>query len=76
MDKFMTREQMESEFTSEWVLVENPQFNDAMQLLGGTVRFHSTDRDEMYRKAVEIRPKWFTTVYTGTLPDDVVVVLL
>jgi hypothetical protein len=30
---------------------------------------HGKDREEVYRRAVEIRPKRFAIVYTGKMPD-------
>ena len=43
--------------------------------LGGTVRWHGKDRDEVYRPAVQIRPKRFAIVYTGTMPGDTAIAL-
>ena len=74
-DKVMTFAEIESQFESEWVLVENPQTNETLEVLGGRVRCHSKDRDEVYRKAVELRPKRFAMLYTGTIPKDTAVVL-
>ena len=56
MDDVLTITQIEAQFESEWVLIEDPQTNEALQVLSGKVRWHSKDRDEVYRKAVELRP--------------------
>ena len=40
-----------------------------------TFRWHSKDRDEVYRKAVELRPPRFAILYTGKIPKDAAVVL-
>jgi len=74
-DKVMTFAEIESQFESEWVLVENPQTNETLEVLSGRVRCHSKDRDEVYRRAVELRPKRFAMLYTGTIPKDTAVVL-
>jgi len=71
----LTAAEMEAEFESEWVLVEDPETNDALEVQRGKVRWHSKDRDEVYRKAVELRPKRFAMLYTGKMPDDTAVVL-
>ena len=47
----------------------------ALEVKSGKVRWHSKDRDEVYRKAVELRPKRFAMLYTGTLPKDAAIVL-
>lgn len=75
MDNIMTVEEMKTQFESEWVLVENPQTNDALEVLKGKILHHSKDRDEVYRKAVALRPKRSAIVYTGEIPEDTAVVL-
>lgn len=75
MDNIMTVEEMKTQFESEWVLVENPQTNDALEVLKGKILHHSKDRDEVYRKAVTLRPKRSAIVYTGEIPEDTAVVL-
>ncbi|HZF13926.1 MAG TPA: hypothetical protein VFE33_34465 [Thermoanaerobaculia bacterium] len=75
MEKILTVAQIEAQFESEWILVEDPQTNDALEVQSGKVRWHSKDRDEVYRKAVELRPKRFAMLYTGKMPHDTAVVL-
>ena len=67
MDEVLTREQIESRFQSEWVLVEDPQTNEALEVQGGKVLYHSKDRDEFDRKAIELRPKRSAILYTGPI---------
>ena len=75
MSEILTIAEIEAKFISEWVLVEDPQTNESLEVLRGKVRYHSKDRDEIYRKAVKIRPKRFAMIYTGTLPEDTAIVL-
>jgi len=75
MDDVLTITQIEAQFTSEWVLVADPQTNDALEVQSGKVCWHSKDRDEVYRKAVELRPRRFAVLYTGKMPKDTAVVL-
>ena len=75
MDEILTIGEIESEFVAEWVLVEDPQIDDGLEVLSGTVRFHSKDRDEVYRKAAQLRPGRFAVVYTGSIAKDAAVVL-
>ena len=53
----MTIEEMESSFDSEWVLVGDPVTDEALNVRSGRVLHHSKDRDEVYRRGVELRPK-------------------
>jgi hypothetical protein len=75
MDDILTVAEMESRFLAEWLLVEDPQVNDALEVRSGVVRYHSKDRDDVYRKAVELRPGQFAMLYTGEIPKDAAVVL-
>jgi hypothetical protein len=75
MDEILTITQIESQFQSEWVLVEEPQTNEALQVQSGKVRWHSKDREGLYRKAAQMHPKRFAILYTGKIPKDTAVVL-
>ena len=75
MGRVMTLVEIEAQFQSEWVLVEDPQTDDALNVQGGKVIAHSKDRDEVYRQATASRPKRFAILYTGTYPKDVAIVL-
>jgi hypothetical protein len=75
MSDVLTIAEIEAQFAAEWVLVADPETNDALEVQRGTVLYHSKDRDEVYREAVRLRPKRFAMLYTGTLPKDTAVVL-
>ena len=75
MDDILTIAQIEAQFDSEWVLVEAPRTNDASEVQSGKVRWHSKDREEVYRQAVVLRPKRFAILYTGKMPEDTALVL-
>jgi hypothetical protein len=57
MTDVLTVAEIESQFPSEWVLVEDPETNEALGVKSGKVLYHSKDRDEVYRSAAELRPK-------------------
>ena len=75
MDEMLTIAEIEARFIAEWVLVEDPDTDDSLELRGGRVRYHSKDRDEVYRKAIELKPSRFAVHYTGKIPKDGAVVL-
>ena len=75
MSDVLTIAEIEAQFAAEWVLVEDAQTNDALEVQSGRLLYHSKDRDEVYREAVRLRPKRFAMLYTGTLPKDTAVVL-
>ena len=75
MGEVMSLAEIHARFKSEWVLLEDPKTTEFLEVKSGTVLWHSKDRDEVYRKARELRPKHSAILYTGTLPDGAVVVL-
>ena len=75
MEEVLTIAQIEARFDSEWILVGDPQTNEALEVQSGKVLWHSKDREEVYRKAVELRPKRSAMLYTGKMPKYTAVVL-
>jgi hypothetical protein len=75
LEEIMTYDEIQSRFDSEWVLVEDPQTNEALEVLAGKARSHSKDRDEVYREAVRLRPGRFAMLYTGSMPEGTATVL-
>jgi hypothetical protein len=75
MGDVLTVGEIESRFDSEWVLVGDPETDETLQVQSGRVIYHSKDRDEVYRKAIDLKPKRFAMLYTGTLPKDTAIVL-
>lgn len=75
MSREMTIEEIKSQFDSEWVLIADPRTDDELKVLGGRVLHHSKDRDEVYRRAVSLRPKRSALIYTGEIPEETAVVL-
>src|SRR2546422_3950717 len=75
MDDVLTIAQIEAQFVSEWILIEEPRTNEALEVQSGKVRWHSKDREEVYRKVAEMHPRRFAILYTGTMPEDTAIVL-
>ncbi|HUT34788.1 MAG TPA: hypothetical protein VNE39_14965 [Planctomycetota bacterium] len=74
MGEVMTMGEIEARFDSEWVLLEDP-VTDENLIRSGRLLCHSKDRDDVYRKAFELRPKHSAIFYVGAIPEDTVVVL-
>ena len=75
MNDILTITEMESRFADEWILVGNPETNDALEVQRGKVLCHGKDRDEVYRQALELRPERFAMLFTGQIRGDAAVVL-
>jgi hypothetical protein len=66
----MTLQDMEAQFDSEWILVGDPQTNESLEVVQGTVLCHSKDRDEVYSAAVKLGLKHIAVLYTGKMSPD------
>jgi len=75
MDEVMTKAQIEGQFRSEWVLIEDPQTSEDLEVQSGKVLWHSKDREEVYRKVLEMHPNRFAILYTGKMPKGTAIVL-
>ncbi len=73
MAQVLTMAEIETQYASEWVLVEDPQTDAELEVVSGAVLSHSKDRDEVYRKAAE--PRRFAMLYTGTIPENTAIIL-
>ncbi len=71
MKEILTLDEIRSRFRDEWVLLGDPEEAEDLEVISGKVLFHSPDADETYRKAAELRPGRFATIFTGELPTDV-----
>ena len=70
MDSVLTVEEIRERFPSEWVLIGDPQTAETLAVQAGKVLHHSKDRDEVYRKAVELRPRRCAFLFTGAIPPE------
>lgn len=75
MDEMLTVAEIEQRYPSEWVLLADPEVDDHAGLVRGKVVAHSKDREEVHRKDLELRLKRAAHLFTGPIPDDMVVVL-
>jgi len=75
MTEIMTVAEIEAKYESEWILLDDPETDENLKVKSGKVLWHSKDRDEVYRKAREIRPRHSAVLYTGRLLEEMAVVL-
>jgi hypothetical protein len=75
MNETLSIGEIESRYAPDWVLIGEPQTDEALDVLAGKVLFHSPDRDEVCRKAGELRPGRFAIRYLGAWPEDMALVL-
>lgn len=78
MNDILTVSEIKSRYPFEWILLDDPQVDPAtLEVQAGRVVCHSKDRDEVYRKAVELpSPKRIAVLYTGPVPKRMILATL
>lgn len=75
MGEIMTLDDVNRQFDSEWVLFGDPELDEHNEVIRGRVLCHSKDREEMFRKMLELRPRRSATHFTGGIPAGTEVLL-
>ena len=63
-------DEIKARFAPHWVLISEPQTDEQQRVRASKVLFHSPEREEVYWKAIELRPGHFAFRYLGELPED------
>jgi hypothetical protein len=66
--------QIERRYNGEWVLIVNPVVDKLTRVVRGELAYHSKDRDEVDRVALERRDQHVALLHVGPPPKDLVVV--
>jgi hypothetical protein len=75
MVKIINIDEIKSRYDGEWVLIGDPVTDESLSVVRGNVLSHSRDRDEVYRKARELKPTHSAILFFGHLPKDAAIVL-
>ena len=65
----LTLQQIEAHYPDEWVLIENPELDDDLEIIRGRVIAHDADRAVISRYDKHHRPKSAAYLWTGELPE-------
>jgi len=75
IDPIMSLEEIFSLYPDEWVLIVNPELDEELNVIRGEVLAHATERDEIYSKLSLRNGKSVAIEYTGSIPDNIAVML-
>lgn len=74
--EFMNLLQIQEAFDSEWILLEDPETTEALEVIRGKVLFHSKNRDDVYKAALQFKPTHSAVIYTGQFSDKNTAILI
>jgi hypothetical protein len=75
MSETLSVKEIETRFPDEWILVIDPETGPDLEVQSGVVAAHSKDRDEVYRRALELKPRRSAVWFNGEPPKDAVIIL-
>jgi len=75
IDPIMSLEEIFSLYPDEWVLIVNPELDEEFSVIRGEVLAHATEREEIYSKLSLRNGKSVAIEYTGSIPDNIAVML-
>jgi hypothetical protein len=68
MSEILTMEEIEKKYDGEWVLIEDIETNEQLEILRGKVTYHGKDKNELHRRAMKSKTKHFASLFIGK-PD-------
>ena len=75
MSEILTMEEIEKKFDGEWVLIEDVESNESLEVVRGKVTYHGNDKNELHRRAMKSKTKHFASLFIGK-PDPKIEFLL
>ena len=66
----MTIEEIEARYPSHWILIDEPEMNEVMQVVSGVVVAAGDDCDGLWAKAGGYQPKRSALHCTRKMPKD------
>ena len=68
MNEILTMEEIERNFDGEWVLIEDVETDERLEVLRGKVVFHGKDKEQLHKRAMKSESDHIATLYIGK-PD-------
>ncbi len=68
MSEILTMKEIEKKFDGEWVLIEDVETDEKLEVLRGKVVFHGNDKEVLHQKAMKSKSDHIATLYIGK-PD-------
>ena len=73
-EQSMKWEQIIKNYSGKWVLLENVQVDEYMNIIQGNVLFFHPDKNQVMENLLELKPKKFAIEYIGKPPEDITLV--
>ncbi len=68
MSEILTMEEIESQFDSEWVLIEDVETDERLEVVRGKVTYHGKDKEQLHERAIKSKSDHTAALFIGR-PD-------
>jgi hypothetical protein len=68
MQELISFAEIKKQYDGEWVLIVDPVMTKALEIVEGVIACHSEDRDVVWNKALELKPKSSAVLFIGRSP--------
>jgi hypothetical protein len=68
MNEILTMEEIERKFDGEWVLIEDVETDERLEVLRGKVAYHGKDKEQLDKRVIKSQSDHIATLYIGK-PD-------
>ncbi len=68
MSEVLTMKEIENRFNGEWVLIEDVETDEKLEILRGKVTYHGKDKNELHRQAMKSKSEHLASLFIGK-PD-------
>lgn len=66
----MTLEEIKRRYPNEWVLIEFVELDEELKVVEGRVIAHSPNKEEIYKKLLELENEKIAIEFTGERPEE------
>jgi hypothetical protein len=75
MNEVLPWEEIERRYPDEWVLLADPELDEASEVRAGRVLLHAADGDFVHERARELRLPASALLFTGEPAQDIIFAL-
>jgi len=65
----MKWKQIKKKYTGNWILIDDVKVNGNMNVMEGNVIYFHPDKENVYKKLLELKPKKSTIEFAGDIPE-------
>ncbi len=74
-NEILTLQEMYERYPDQWILIAYTKLDENLNIIRGEVLAHAKDYDQLYENSLPRKGKSIAIEYTGTVDDDIPVIL-